>query len=313
MRETQSTTVPVPVPRLSDDLAFLNIVTEWDTTSGYHQWKPGIVVPAAFRPTNAPHRVIAVANQKGGVGKTITAFELALSMVARGLRVRLVNSDPQEASLADWLPLVYPEDVPADQRYTLTDVYFDRCSLPQATWPTRYEGLHMVPSMPDLATVESEHPTGAETCLRYHLLECDPDGFDVTIIDSGPSLDLLSVSALVAAQDVLIPVQAASGLDIKGAAALFQSINVVKSRMNRELRVAGIVLTDFERSKLARTIGAEMAQAFPEALIIPARTCVDIGSAQLEKKSLREYTPHATTVLDYDKAAEVLLNGAARR
>lgn len=310
VNETQAQTVQVS--RLSDDLAFLDIVTEWDTTSGYHQWKPAMVVPSTFMSRDTLHRVYAVANQKGGVGKTLTALELALAMVARGKRVRLIDADPQVASLSSWIPVFYPDDLPESERRSLTDVYFDRCTLGEATYPTAYKGLYLVPSFPDLATVEGDRPTGAETCLRYHLWDAGNDDFDVTIIDSGPSLGSLTVSALVAAQDVIIPVQAGSGLDIEGAAALYQTINTVQTRMNRDLRVAAIILTDFTRSKLARTIGAEMAKAFPETLIVPTRTCIEIGNAQLEKKALRLHTPDATTVLDYDRAAGVLLNGVAR-
>ncbi|WP_331756652.1 AAA family ATPase [Streptomyces sp. NBC_01568] len=308
MKETQEQTVPVR--RLRDDLAFLDIVTEWDSLSGYHQWKAAAVVPATFRPRPVERYVIAVANQKGGVGKTITSLELGLAMVARGKRVRIINADPQEASLTSWVPALYPADVAEADRYTLTDVYYERCTLAQATWSTRYEGLFVVPSHPDLATVEKEVPTGAETCLRYHLREVEDD-FDVTIIDSGPSLGLLSVSGLVAAHDVVIPVQAASALDIKGAVALYATIHRVQSRMNRDLRVAAVVLTDFERSSLAREIGAEMAKAFPDALIIPARTCVDIGKAQMKQQALREFSPNATAVQDYDQGAGVLVEGRA--
>jgi chromosome partitioning protein len=309
MRETQAQTVQVSP--LSDDLAFLDIVTEWDITSGYHQWKTSIVVPETFRPAPGPRRVFAVANQKGGVGKTLTTFELGMAMAARGKRVRLVDADPQVASLTSWLQIVYPDGLPADQRCSLTDVYFDRCSLKEATHPTRYQGLYLVPSFPDLATVENERPTGYETCLRYHLWEQDDD-FDVTIIDSGPSLGSLTVSGLVAAQDVLIPVQAASGLDIEGAAALHQTLRTVTNRMNRGLRVAAVILTDFEKSKLARTIGSEMAKAFPDSLIVPTRTCVEIGNAQLAKEALRAFMPDATTVRDYDRAAGILLEGVSR-
>jgi chromosome partitioning protein len=309
MRETQAQTVQVPP--LSDDLAFLDIVTEWDIEAGYHKWKAGIVVPDTFRPTPDLPRVMVVANQKGGVGKTLTAFELAMAYAVRGKRVRLVDADPQHASLSEWLQIVYPADLPADQRRSLTDVFFDRCTLKEATYPTIYENLFLVPSFPDLATVENERPTGYETCLRFHLWE-EADDVDVTIIDSGPSLGSLTVSGLVAARDVLVPVQAASGLDVLGAAALHQTLRTVTARMNPRLRVAAVFLTDFERSKLSRKIGSEMAKAFPEALIVPARTCVEVGNAQLNKQALRHHTPDATTVLDYDRAAGILLNGVSK-
>ncbi|MFB8443624.1 ParA family protein [Streptomyces niveus] len=248
-------------------------------------------------------RVIAVANQKGGTGKTLTAFELAMAFIARGLRVRLVDADPQSAALTAWLVACFPEG----RRWTLTDVLMERCSLADATYPTAYVGLFMVVSAPDLGEVENsiEKPPGVESLLQYHL--ASEKDFDVTIIDSGPSLALPTVAALVAAHEVVVPVQAASGLDVKGAASLKTTIKKIQSRLNPELRIAATVLTDFEKSTLARTIGARMVKAFPGSLVVPARQSVRVGEAQLAMKPLRVFAPGTTTTLDYDLAAAVLL------
>ncbi len=305
MTATQAQTVQVSP--LGDDLAFLDITTAWDVESIYHEWKVGIVVPETFRPGPAP-RVIAVCNQKGGAGKTTSALELAMALIARGLRVRLIDADPQEASLSVWLRFFYPEDLPAEKRYNLMHLYFDnKLTLADITYPTPYEGLFFVPSYPDLADVESKHPAGTDTQLQFHLQKGD-DGFDVTIIDCGPSLGQLTVSALVAAHDVIIPVQAASGLDVRGAAALNRSIASVQERLNPSLRVAAVFLTDFEKSGLARQIGGRLAKAYPGAVIVPARTSVRIGEAQLAREPLRTFAGAATTVLDYDRAAHVLID-----
>ncbi len=304
MRETQSPTVQVP--SLSDDLAFLDIVTEWDIASAYHDWKVGIVVPPTFVPGSLP-RVIAVCNQKGGAGKTTTALELAMALIARGLRVRLIDADDQEASLTAWLPFFYPEGLPEDQRLNLAHLYFDPAvTLEQISYATPYEGLRLVPSFVDLDDVETKHPTGTDTALQYHLKKRDDD-IDVTIIDCGPSLGPLTVSALVASDDVIVPVQADSGLDVRGAAALNRTLNTVKARLNPDLRVAAVVLKDFEKSALARKIGSRMARAFPEAIVVPARTNVRVGEAQLARQPLRAFAPSVTTVLDYDRAAGILI------
>ena len=305
MRETQPQTVHVAP--LGDDLAFLDITTEWDTESAYHSWTPSIVVPATFRPNlRTQHRVITIANQKGGVGKTLTAFELAMALVARGLRVRLVNADPQLASLSAWLVTCFPEG----RRWTLTDVLMERCTLADATYPTAYIGLYAVVSVPDLAEVENSHerPPGVESLMQYHL--AGETEFDVTVIDSGPSLGLITVAALVAAHDLVVPVQAASGLDVRGAASLTQTIKSVRGRLNPDLRVAAAILTDFDRSTLARTIGAKVAKAFPGALVVPARRSVRVGEAQLAMQPLRLFAPGTTTTLDYDRAAALLVGAA---
>jgi chromosome partitioning protein len=301
MRETQAQTVQVSP--LSDDLAFLDIVTAWDVETPYHDWRVSIVVPDTFRPNPRMPRVITVANQKGGAGKTLTAFELAMALVARGLRVRLIDADPQSAALTAWLIACFPEG----KRWTLTDVLMERCSLADATYPTPYVGLHMVVSAPDLGEVENSHekPPGVESLLQYHL--ASEKDFDVTVIDSGPSLGLPTVASLVAAHDVVVPVQAASGLDVKGAASLMQTIKKVKARLNPELRIAATILTDFDKSSLARTIGAKMTKAFPGALVVPARRSVRVGEAQLAMKPLRLFSPGTTTTLDYDLAAALLI------
>ncbi|MFE6630324.1 ParA family protein [Streptomyces rochei] len=309
MRETQGETVQVSP--LSDDLAFLDIVTEWDVDSTFHEWRAGIVVPATFLPGALP-RVIAICNQKGGAGKTTTALEFAMALVARGLRVRIIDADPQEASLSVWLRYFYPEGVEPADRKNLMHLYFDQSvTLQEITYATPFEGLYFVPSFPDLDDVETKHPTGTETQLQFHLSKAD-DGIDVNIIDCGPKLGPLTVSALVAAHDVVIPVQGASGLDVRGAAALNRTITSVQARLNTELRVAAVVLTDFEKSTLSRQIGGRLAKAYPNAVILPARTSVRIGEAQLAKQPLRIFAPGATTVLDYDRGASILFgNGSA--
>ncbi|MER7223372.1 ParA family protein [Streptomyces rubradiris] len=303
MRETQTETVQVP--RLSDDLAFLDIVTEWDMSTAYQDWKTAIVVPPTFLPASLP-RIIAICNQKGGAGKTVTTLELAMALVARGRRVRIIDADPQHASMSAWLQFSYPEGLPAEDRKNLKDLYFDDdVTLRDITYGTPYEGLYFVPSFPDLTDVESKQPTGTDTLLRFQLREKNDD-VDVTLIDCGPRLGPLTASALVAAHDVIIPVQAASGLDVMGAAALDRTIATVKKRLNPELRIAGVVLTDFTRSTLARKIGGGLAKRYPDAVVVPARQNVRIGDAQLARQPLRIFESAATTVLDYDRAADIL-------
>ncbi|MET8855514.1 ParA family protein [Streptomyces sp. NPDC004579] len=248
----------------------------------------------------------AICNQKGGAGKTTSALELAMALVARGLRVRVIDADPQEASLSVWLRFFYPEGLPEADRKNLRDLYFEpEVTLQDVTFATPYTGLYFTPSFPDLKDVESKHPAGTETLLQYHLRN-GGDDVDINLIDCGPGLGPLTVSALVAAHDVYIPVQAGSGLDVRGAAALNRTITTVQQRLNRELRVAAVVLTDFEKSTLARQIGHTLAKAYPDAVILPARTNIRIGAAQLAKEPLRTFEPSATTVLDYDLGARIL-------
>ncbi|MFJ5120947.1 ParA family protein [Kitasatospora sp. NPDC088548] len=307
MRETQE---KVQVTSLGDDLAFLDITTEWDLTSSWQDWKPGITVPDSFRPSTLP-RVIAVCNQKGGAGKTTTTLELAMALIARGLRVRIIDADDQAASISVWLRY-FLDDRPEELRYNLRDLYFDaKVKLSDAAYRTPFDNLAFIPSFPDLGDVDEKNPIGADSCLQRRL-RLGNDDVDVTIIDCGPRLGTLTVSALVAAHDVIIPVNASSGLDIHGVGALQRVIATVQETLNPELRVAAAVLTDFSRSKLARKIGGSLSRAYPDAVILPARTNVKVGEAQLAKQPLRQFAPGQTTTMDYDMGARVLFGlGAA--
>ncbi|MGW6605159.1 ParA family protein [Streptomyces sp. NPDC055036] len=304
MTALQPQTVPVPV--LDVDLEFLDTVTEWDVDTTFHLWRPGIVVPATFRPVLTP-RVMVLANQKGGVGKTLSALELAMAYVARGLRVRLIDADPQKAALSIWLrETCYPAD-PKDRR-TLRDVFFGKATLREATYPTVYKGLYLVPSAPDLSDVENATPQqvfSPESLLR-DAVRADAEGWDVTIIDSGPNLGKLTVAALVASDDVAIAVQD-GGLEVVGTGSVVTTIDTVRTRMNPSLRVRAVFFTDFKKDSLHRRIGQEMAKAFPDSLIVPCRESTQAGWASLAKRPLRMRSPNEKPTLDYDRAAGLLI------
>lgn len=291
---------------LDVDLEFLDIVTEWDVSTPHHRWKPAIVVPATFRPADLS-RVIVVANQKGGVGKTITALELAMAYVARGLRVRLIDADPQKAALTHWLrETCYPAD--GSTRYTLRHVYFGKATLAQATYPTIYQGLYFVPSDPDLDDVEMAGPDkvlSPETLLRDSL-RAEAADWDVTVIDSGPRLGRITISALVAAHDAVIAIQD-GGLEVAGTGSVVTTIGSLRERLNPDLKVRAIFFTDFKKEKLPRKIGHAMHKAFPDALIVPARESTQAGWASLARKPLRVHTPGEKPTLDYDRAADLLI------
>jgi chromosome partitioning protein len=264
------------------------------------------VVPATFRPATLP-RIIAIANQKGGAGKTITALELALAYTARGLRVRLIDGDPQKAALTHWLrETCYPTD--GSLKYTLRDVYYGKATLAQATYPTIYDGLYFVPSDPDLDEVESASPDkvlSPETLLRVEV-RADAGDWDITIIDSGPRLGKLTVSVLVAADDVVVPIQD-GGLEVAGTGSIVTTIKRVRKSMNPDLQVRGIFFTDFKKDKLCRTIGYEMYKAFPDALIVPCRESTQAGWSSLARRPMRIHSPNENPTLDYDRAADLLV------
>ncbi|WP_340564470.1 ParA family protein [Streptomyces sp. GSL17-111] len=314
------TTSPVPGPagaRIAlPPLAVaerLEVVPRWDEEVAYQSWRPQILAPSTWRPA-APPRVFAVVNQKGGAGKTTSTVELGAALAAAGLRVRLVDADPQEAALTAWLRPQYPGE---GERWSLRSVFFDECTLAQATYPTRFEGLDLVPSGLDLARVEYERPIGAEQALAAALAqeveEPDGPGWDVTIVDSAPSLSLVTVAALTGADEVIVPLKV-GGLDMKGMASLHRTIRHVQRKTNPKLRVGAVLLTAWDKSGFARQLAAKVAEDYPEAAVIPVRRSVRAAEAPIAEQPIRLYAPESTAAADYDQAAGLLVavGGEAR-
>jgi len=285
----------------------LETVATWDGAVPYQDLRPQIIVPSAYRPA-APPTVLAVANQKGGAGKTTTTVELAGAWAAAGYRVRVIDGDHQEAALSAWLLPQYPD---GQEPHSLRSVFFDECSLTEATYPTRYEGVDIVPSGLDLARVEYERPIGAEQALAAALAqEAEEHGgrspYDVTLVDSAPSLGLVTVAALTAADAVVVPVRT-GGLDMKGMASLHRTIRSVQRRTNPKLVVSAVLLTAWDKSTFARDLTTQVTRDYPEAAVVPVRRSVRAAEAPLAEAPVRLYAPDATTAADYDQAAAVIL------
>ncbi|GAA1016866.1 ParA family protein [Streptomyces thermogriseus] len=306
MAETETPRTPLPPLPPGDRL---EVVTSWDADVPYQAWRPQILTPATFRPAAPPH-VFAVANQKGGAGKTTTTVELAAAWAAAGYRVRVIDGDHQEAALSAWLLPQYPD---GQERRSLRSVFFDECTLAEASYPTRYERIDIVPSGADLQRVEYERPIGAEQALAAALAqEAEEAGgrspYDVTLIDGAPSLGLVTVAALTAADEVLVPIKV-GGLDMKGMASLHRTIRSVQRKTNPKLRVAAVLLTAWDKSGFARELAEQVAGDYPEAAVIPIRRGVRASEAPLAEQPIRLYAPDAAPAADYDQAAAVILPG----
>ncbi|MEQ6028203.1 ParA family protein [Streptomyces salinarius] len=291
----------------------LEIVTGWDADTPYQSWRPQILVPPTFRQASAP-RVFVVVNQKGGAGKTTTTVELAAAWAAAGLRVRVIDADHQEAALSAWLLPQYPE---GSTRHSLRSVFFEDCTLAEATYPTLFAGVDVVPSGADLQRVEYERPIGAEQGLAAALAqEAEEAGgrspYDVTLIDAAPSLGLVTVAALTAADEALVPIKV-GGLDMKGMASLHKTIRSVQRKTNPKLRVGAVLLTAWDKSTFARQLATKVSEDYPEAAVVPIRRSIRAAEAPLAEEPIRLYAPEAAPAGDYDQAAAVLLaeRGAA--
>jgi chromosome partitioning protein len=200
-----------------------------------------------------PGRVYAFANQKGGVGKTTTAINLAACLAEAGRRALVVDLDPQ-ANATSGLGM----------RANGTSTYdlLDGAPLQELAKATRWENLFLVPSRPELAgaAVELSRREDGERYLSEAL--AGVEGFDFVLLDCPPSLGLLTVNALAASDRVVVPVQA-EYYALEGLSQIVQSIELVKARLNPRLGIAGVLLTMVDgRTRLASDVAGEVRRHF---------------------------------------------------
>jgi chromosome partitioning protein len=210
-----------------------------------------------------PARVYAFANQKGGVGKTTTAINLAACLAEAGERSLVVDLDPQ-ANATSGLGM----RANGSSSYDL----LDGVPLAELAKPTRFDNLYLVPSKPELAgaAVELSQREDGERYLAHALGHVN--GFDFVLLDCPPSLGPLTVNALAAADRVIVPVQT-EYYALEGLAQLVQSINLIKTRLNPRLEIAGVLLTMTDgRTRLSADVEAEVRRHFGDlvfAAVIP--------------------------------------------
>lgn len=183
---------------------------------------------------------VAIANQKGGVGKTTTAINIATAMAATGWRVLLVDLDPQgNASTGIGLPA-------AEREQSSYDLLVDQVPLADCAVPTRIPGLDIVPATVDLSGAEVELVAVENRTERLRTALSGSNAYDIAFIDCPPSLGLLTLNALCAADTLLVPLQC-EFFALEGLSQLLQTVERVQQRFNADLGIVGVALTMFDR------------------------------------------------------------------
>jgi chromosome partitioning protein len=249
-------------------------------------------------------RVFAIANQKGGVGKTTTAINLAASLAANDLRVLVIDSDPQGNATSG---LGVSKD---PNRPSLYHVLLGDTPAAQAVVPTEMDGLFLISADKNLvgSNIELVDLPNREFRMRERIAQIRED-YQFILIDCPPALDLLTLNALIAADSVLVPIQC-EFFALEGVSELMDTIDRIRDSFQHPLSIEGILLTMFDdRTNLTRQVAADLREFFGDQVfktVIPRS--IKLAEAPSFGQSILTYDPRSKGAESYIKLAKEILD-----
>jgi chromosome partitioning protein len=234
-------------------------------------------------------KILGVVNQKGGVGKTTTAINLAASLAIEGLKILLVDCDPQANATSG---LGFQRD---DNRHSIYDVMMGESPAAQVILPTDIELLSLLPGSKNLTGANVELASAADRATRLReALKPVQGGYDLVVLDCPPALDLLTLNALAAANTLIVPMQA-EYFALEGISELISNLERVRAAFNPGLTIEGVLLTMYDdRTNLAQQVSETLREYFKERLfktVIPRN--IRLAEAPIHGKPVALYDPRS--------------------